>query len=593
MTFTTRPELLGTFGMAASTHWLASQAAMAVLEEGGNAFDAAVAGGLVLHVVEPHLNGLGGDMPLIGHDARRGETFVVCGQGVAPQAATAEAFADLGLDKVPGSGLLAAVVPGTFGAWMRLLAEHGTKRLADVATYAIGYAEAGYPLVAQAVTTISTVAEVFREHWPTSADIYLPGGRVPTPRSRFRNPALAATLRRLVAEGEAAGPDPEAQAETARRAFYEGFVAEAVDRFAGTPVWDESGTPHAGLLTGADLAAWRATVEAPVTADFAGVTVAKTGPWGQGPVLLQQLAILSGFDLADTAPGSPELVHLVVEAAKLAFADREAFYGDPAFVEVPLEALLSAEYAAERRRRISEYPAWGLEPGSPGGRTPVLPALVRAVMAAGADPTAVGGTVGEPTVPRGDTCHIDVVDRWGNAVSATPSGGWLQSSPAVPGLGFALPTRAQMFWLEQGLPNSLAPGKRPRTTLSPGMLLRDGRPYLAFGTPGGDQQDQWVVPFLVNHLVHGLDLQAAIDAPSWHTTHFPSSFYPRQAEPATVKVESRLGGATIGALRSRGHVVDVGGPWSLGRLSAAGFRADGMLMAAANPRGMQGYAVGR
>lgn len=593
MTFTTRPELLGTFGMAATTHWLASQAAMAVLEEGGNAFDAAVAGGLVLHVVEPHLNGLGGDMPLIGHDARRGETFVVCGQGVAPQAATAEAFADLGLEKVPGSGLLAAVVPGAFGAWMGLLAEHGTMPLAEVAKYAVGYAEDGYPLVRQAVTTIGSVADVLREHWPTSAAIYLPGGEVPAPGSRFRNPALAATLRRLVAEAEAAGPDPEAQAEAARRAFYEGFVAEAVDRFARTPVWDESGTPHAGLLSGADLAAWRAGVEAPVTSDFAGVTVAKTGPWGQGPVLLQQLSLLSGFDLADAAPGSPELVHLVVEAAKLAFADREAFYGDPAFVEVPLEALLSEEYATERRRRISEYPAWDLEPGSPAGRPAALPTLVRAAMTAGADPTEPGGTVGEPTVPRGDTCHLDVVDRWGNAVSATPSGGWLQSSPVVPGLGFALPTRAQMFWLEQGLPNSLAPGKRPRTTLSPGMLLREGRPCLAFGTPGGDQQDQWVVPFLVNHLVHGMDLQAAIDAPTWHTTHFPSSFYPREAEPATVKVESRLGDATIGALRSRGHVVDVAGPWSLGRLSAAGFREDGMLVAAANPRGMQGYAVGR
>lgn len=599
MSFTTRPELLGTFGMAASTHWLASQTAMAVLEDGGNAFDAAVAGGLVLHVVEPHLNGLGGDMPLLAHNARTGETFVVCGQGVAPQGATPEAFADLGLDTVPGSGHLAAVVPGTFGAWMRLLAEHGTMRLGDLARYAIGYADDGYPLVAQAVTTISTVAETFRDHWPTSAEVYLRDGKPPAPRSRFRNPALAATLRRLVAEADAAGPDPAAQAEAARRAFYEGFVAEAVDAFARTPVWDDSGEPHAGLLTGADLAAWRAGVEAPVTAEFAGVTVAKTGPWGQGPVLLQQLAVLEGFDLADAAPGSPELVHLVVESAKLAFADREAFYGDPDFTDVPLEALLSAEYAAERRRLVTDYPSWDLVPGSPAGRAPVLPDLVRAAMVAGAESAGAGtdegrtGVVGEPTVPRGDTCHLDVVDRWGNAVSATPSGGWLQSSPVIPGLGFSLPTRAQMFWLQPGLPNSIAPGKRPRTTLSPGLLLRDGKPLLAFGTPGGDQQDQWVVPFLVNHLVHGLDLQASIDAPTWHTTHFPSSFYPRQAEPAGVKVESRLGEATISALRSRGHVVDVGGPWSLGRISAAGFRGDGMLLAAANPRGMQGYAVGR
>ncbi|MDD9207987.1 gamma-glutamyltransferase family protein, partial [Georgenia sp. 10Sc9-8] len=568
--FTSRPELLGTQGMAASTHWLASSAAMSVLERGGNAFDAAVAGGLVLHVVEPHLNGLGGDMPAIAHDQRTGTTFVVNGQGVAPQAACTEAFLSMG--KIPGSGLLPAVVPGAFGAWLLLLREHGTMRLAEVAEYAIDYAENGFPLVEQAVRTITAVSGVFREHWPSSAAIYLPDGEPPAPRGRFRNPDLARTLRRLVAEGEAAGNDREAQLEAARSAFYEGFVAEAIDDFCRTPVWDGTDEAHAGLLTGADLAGWRAGTEPPVTGEFAGMTVAKTGPWGQGPVLLQQLAILEGMDLQDAAPGSPELIHAVVEAAKLAFADREAFYGDPAFVDVPMESLLDHRYAALRRALIGETASRELHPGAPGGHQPVLPAQVIAAMAAAgngrsqADSAPPAGhsalaALGEPTVPRGDTCHIDVVDRWGNAVAATPSGGWLQSSPVVPGLGFALPTRAQMFWLEPDLPNSVAPGKRPRTTLSPGMLLREGKPYLAFGTPGGDQQDQWVVPFLINHLVHGMDLQAAIDAPTWHTTHFPSSFYPRQAEPAGVHVESRIGEGTVVELRRRGHDVHVTGPW--------------------------------
>lgn len=593
--FTTRPELLGTFGMVASTHWLASASGMAVLEAGGNAFDAAVATGLVLHVVEPHLNGIGGDMPAICFDARSGRTFVVCGQGVAPAAATPAAFAGLNMDAIPGTGLLPATVPGTFGAWMLMLERYGTMRLRDVLQYARHYAARGYPLIAQAATTIAGVADVFATRWPSSAAIYLPDGVAPAARSRFANPALVATFTRILDEAEAAGASREVQIEAARRAFYSGFVAEAIDDFLREPSWDATGDAHRGLLTGSDLDAWRAEEEDPITADFAGVRIAKTNAWGQGPMLLEQLGILAHVDLASMGPGSADLVHAVVEAAKLALADREAFYGDPRHVDVPIAELVSVEYAAQRAQLVGEVADPGLRPGSPGGRAPRLPEQVRRAMVDGgawADGPATPGQ-GEPTVARGDTCHLDVVDRWGNVVSATPSGGWLQSSPAVPGLGFALGTRAQMFWLEEGLPGSLAPGRRPRTTLSPGLALRDGRPYLAFGTPGGDQQDQWTVPFLLNHLVFGMDLQAAIDAPNWHSTHAPSSFHPRVAEPLGVRAESRLGAHVLTELRRRGHVVTESGPWSLGRISAAGIRDDGMLMAAANPRGMQGYAVGR
>ncbi|ACQ78727.1 Gamma-glutamyltransferase [Beutenbergia cavernae DSM 12333] len=608
-TFTTRPELLGTTGMVASTHWLASASGMAVLERGGNAFDAAVAAGLVLHVVEPHLNGVGGDMPLIAHDASASRTFVLCGQGSAPAGATIEAYRDLGLDLVPGTSHLAAVVPGAFGAWMHLLGRYGTLPLREVAQYAIGYARDGFPLVPQAATTIEAVADVFAEHWTASAEIYLgrgPGRRgAPAPRSRFANPLLAETLERLVAEGEAAGAGAAAQAEGARRAFYSGFVAEAVDAFVRTPAWDGVGgedARHAGFLTADDLDAWRPSEEEPVTTAFGGLEIAKPGMWSQGPVLLAQLAMLERAGVADLAPGSPELVHLAVEVAKLAFADREAFYGDSLDADAPdavvsAPALLDPAYLAERVALLGETAADGLRPGSPGGRTPRLAEhVVRAMADGGAWPdglTTPRVGEGEPTVARGDTCHLDVVDRWGNVVSATPSGGWLQSSPAVPGLGFALPTRAQMFWLEPGLPASLRPGRRPRTTLSPGMALRDGRPAFAFGTPGGDQQDQWPVPFLVQHLLHGANLQAAIDAPSWHSTHVPSSFAPREAEPMGVRAEPRLGAAVLDDLRGRGHVVTEAGPWALGRISAAGMREDGMLVAAANPRGMQGYAVGR
>ncbi|WP_051154705.1 gamma-glutamyltransferase family protein [Ruania albidiflava] len=590
--------------MVASTHWLASATGMSVLERGGNAFDAAVATGLVLHVVEPHLNGVGGDLPALGHDARTGRTFVVCGQGVSPAAATAQACTALGIEDIPGTGLLPATVPGAFGAWLLMLSRYGTMRLREVAEPAIGYARNGYPLVAQAAATIAGVAPIFTEHWTSSAEIYLPGGRAPGPRQRFANPRLADTLDRLVTEGEAAGPGREQQIEGARRAFYSGFVAEAIDAFCATEQVDGSvvGPPgvdghsrHCGLLTGADLDTWRATEEAPLAVDFAGHQVVKTGPWGQGPVLLQQLAMLQAAGVDRLAPGSADLVHLVVEVAKLAFADREAFYGDPDHVQVPVAALLSRRYAAERAALVGSVADRTLRPGSPGGSSPRLAVRVQQAMVDGGpwpDGLASPGQ-GEPTVARGDTCHLDVVDQWGNVVAATPSGGWLQSSPVVPGLGFSLGTRGQMFWVEQGLSSSIGPRRRPRTTLSPGMVLREGKPYLAFGTPGGDQQDQWVVPFLVNHLVHGTDLQAAIDAPSWHSTHWPSSFAPRVAEPAGVRAEDRLGQQVLNDLAGRGHRVSAAPAWSLGRISAAGIRADGMLMAAANPRGMQGYAVGR
>ena len=596
--FTTRPELAGTFGMVASTHWLASATGLAVLELGGNAFDAAVAAGLVLQVVEPHMNGPAGEVPVIGFDAGRGETFVLDGQGPAPAAATRQAFAGLGLDLVPGTGLLAACVPAAFGTWMLLLARHGRLPLRDVLKYAIGYARDGYPMPAPASAVIGAMAGPFREHWPSSAEVYLRGGP-PAPGSRFANPALAAVYTRILAEGEAAGSDREAQIEAARRAFYEGFVAEAIAAYlARAEVMDSTGRPHRGLLAGADLAAWRASAEPPVTLEYAGLTVCKTGPWGQGPVFLQQLALLAGFDLAAMSPGRAEFIHTVVECAKLAFADREAWYGDPRFSPVPLAELLSPQYAAQRRQLVGAAASGELRPGSPAGVAPVLPGYALAAAgqpAPGAGEPVAADTRGGLTIPglgAGDTCHLDVADRFGNLVSATPSGGWLQSSPVIPGLGFCLGTRAQMFTLTPGLASTLAPGRRPRTTLSPGLALRDGEPYLAFGTPGGDQQDQWALAFFLNHVHFGMNLQEAIDAPAFHTDHFPSSFYPRGSLPRSLAAEARLAEPVLAELRRRGHAVTVQPPWSLGRVSAVS-RRDGMLRAGANARGMQGYAAGR
>lgn len=574
--FTTRPELVGTFGMVSSTHWLASAAGMRILEAGGNAFDAAVAAGFTLQVVEPHLNGPAGEVPIL-FAPTGGPVRVIAGQGPAPAAATIQAFTDLGLDLVPGTGLLAACVPGAFDAWLRLLAEHGTARLADVLEPALAYAEGGFPVLPGIAAGVASVAERFRTDWPSSAEVWLSGGAPPAAGSRFRLPGLAATYRRIVNLAEAAGPGREAQIEAARRAWSQGFVAEAIDAWCATAeVADTSGRRHRGLLTGDDLAGFVAPEEEPTSVEYQDWRVHKTRPWGQGPVMLQQLRLLAADDLAALDPVGPDFVHLVVEAAKLAFADREAWYGDG---EVPLAELLSPEYARARRELIGPDASYELRPGSPGGRAPVLP------------PAPAGAAAGSGEPELGDTCHVSVVDRWGNTVAATPSGGWLQSSPVIPELGFPLGTRAQMFWLTEGLPASLAPGKRPRTTLTPSLAEHADGGRLAFGTPGGDQQDQWSTTFFLR-LVHGRNLQEAIDAPMFHTAHMPSSFYPRTASPGELHVEARL--PARDELARRGHRLVVHPDWSLGRLSAV--RRDpgtGLLYAGANPRGMQGYAAGR
>jgi gamma-glutamyltranspeptidase/glutathione hydrolase len=596
--FTTRPEILGNFGVVASTHWLATAAGMAMLEKGGNAFDAAVAAGFALQVVEPHMNGPGGDAPILLWDSTRESVDVICGQGVAPELATIERYRDYGLDLVPAAGLLAAVVPGAFDAWLLLLRDYGTLRLHEVMEHAIGYAERGYPLVPQICATIASVQQLFEDEWVTSAETYLPDGDVPRPGSLFRNLDLVHCWRRIILEAESATANREGQIDAARRIWAEGFVAEAIDSYCRTTEsMDSSGRRHGGLLRGGDMAKWRATVEKPLTFDYHGHTVCKCGPWSQGPVFLQQLALLSGYDIGAMDPLGEEFVHTVTECAKLAFADREAFYGDPNHVNVPLHMLLGAPYNDLRRKLVTAQASADLRPGElPGFGGSIRLALEQRAGLEGEYDTMGGG---EPTrtefadaPPRGDTCHIDVIDRHGNMVSATPSGGWLQSSPIIPSLGFCLGSRAQMFWLDPDSPSALAPGRRPRTTLTPSLALRDGRPYMAFGTPGGDQQDQWSVTFFLRHVHHRMNLQQAIDAPMFHTDHMPSSFWPRNRAPASLTIEGRFGTKTAKALRKRGHEVTVAGDWDLGRLSAA-TRDGGLLKVAANPRGMQGYAIGR
>lgn len=620
---TTRPTLEGTFGMTASTHWIATACMQSVLERGGNAFDAATAGAFVLHVVEPHLNGPGGDMTAILATAADTTPVVVMGQGSAPAGASIAHYRAEGLTAVPGTGALAAAVPLAVDAWLLVLQEKGTWELEDVLAYAIDCAEQGHPVLARVSAQIDTVAQTFTEHWPSSAALWMPDGAAPHPGQLIRNPEYAAVLRDLVAAGADSGagigadgaagselPDGrelpsepelpggrEARIAAARERWRAGPVAQAIAEFVRTPHRHSDGADHAGVMTLEDLAGAEAFFEPAVTTTFRGWTVAKTGAWGQGPALLETLGILEGFPDEQLDPSTERGAHNVLEALKLALADRDAHFGD---ADVDLDRLFSPDHLAARRALISETASHEFRPSLLGGAPSALPPLFTEDELARrtGGPVDLGGT-GEPTVrptgeARGDTCHLDVVDRWGNIISATPSGGWLQSSPAIPGLGFCLGTRLQMMWMDERMPSALRPGKRPRTTLTPTLVLRDGEPVLACGSPGGDQQDQWQLLFLLRVLVGGLELQQAIDAPALHTLSMPGSFWPRTWSPGRAAVEDRLGDEVIAALEARGHEVVRAGDWLLGRLSCVMRDPDtGILRAAANSRGAQGYAAGR
>lgn len=612
--FTTRPEIRGTFGVVASTHWLGTAVGMGILERGGNAFDAACGSAFTLQLAEPHLNGPLGEVPVIFWSEREQRSRVLCGQGVSPAKATLDHFRSRGLHLVPGTGLAPATVPGAFDAWMQLLRDYGTMRLRDVLEPAIGYAKNGVPLVPRIVQAISAVEQLFKDEWPGSAAIYLPDGRPPSVRGLLRNPSVAALYTKVVEQAERASGDRDAQIEAARRSWYKGFVADAIDQFCrDTPVIDTTGARHTGFLSADDMARWQATYEDPVTTDFGRYRIAKCGFWSQGPTLLQSLAILRGTDIAKMDANGPDFMHHVTEALKLGLADRDTWYGDPNHVDVPAAALLSETYAAERRALIGLNASYEHRPGAPGGRGRPFPDWLACKRDVKMDQYFHG--LGEPTFAElpnevrdddeveadgrlnGDTVHFDIIDRWGNMVTATPSGGWLSSSPVIPALGCPLGTRGQMFWFEDGHPSVLAPNKRPRTTLSPTLAFRDGKPWAVFGTPGGDQQEQWSLMVFLRVALHGLNWQEAIDAPSWHTKHNPTSFWPRQAQPGMLAVESRWPADVLHALARRGHKITVGEPWSEGRLTACAREdlAGGgrLLKAAANPRGMQGYAAGR
>lgn len=398
------------------------------------------------------------------------------------------------------------------------------------------------------------------------------------------------------AEAAARGKGRMAGIEAARDAFYKGEIAERiVDFITRNPVEDATGTAHAGLLSVEDLAEWHATVEEPVSLRYRDLDVHKCPPWTQGPVFQQQLAILEGYDLKALGHNSPEYLHLLIESAKLAFADREAYYGDPRFDRVPLDVLLSKEYAAKRRGLIGQEASRELRPGDVGRGVPAYATFDvagdnrRALQVAARSVKELG--LGHAHV--GDTTHLDAVDREGNMVAATPSGGWIGDSPVIQGLGFPLGTRGQMFYLNPNRPNALAPRKRPRATLTPSLVTRDGEPFMVFGTPGGDGQDQWTLQFFLNYVEFGMNIQEALDAPTLHSVHFPSSFYPRKAYPGRVEAEARIPREVLAALERRGHEVGLLDGWANGK--AMGIRYDKerrVILGGVSPRRLIGYALG-
>jgi gamma-glutamyltranspeptidase/glutathione hydrolase len=587
-TFTTRPTLMGSFGMVAAGHYLAAAAGLRVLERGGNAVDAGVTAGIALSVLKPHDNGIGGEAPTLiapapgsaNADPAR-PVVAINGQGWAPRRATIDYYRSLGIDVIPGDGYLPATVPGAFGAYATALLRYGTIGIDEALAPAIDLAESGFPMYPPLDDAIARYAQRFRDEWPTTAAIYLAGGTVPKIGQLIRNPDWATAFKAVASAAiRERSRGREAGIQAALDYFYRGPIAERIATFIRSkPVRDASGRAHLGLIEASDFAEYETRVEAPVSFDFRGTRVFKCGPWNQGPVFLQQLALLANADLERLGHNSADYIHTVAEAAKLAFADREAYYGDPAFVDVPLDRLLSPEYNRARFALIDPARANGEQ----------RPGKLRARPAAGWQPSRAA----DPNDYVGDTTHVDVIDRWGTLFSCTPSGGWIPTSPVIAGLGFPIGTRGQMFRLDPSHPNALQPKKRPRTTLTPSIAFRADQPWLAFGTPGGDTQDQSSLQFFLNVVVFGMSLQEAIDAPTFWSEHHPNSFYPRASYPNRLAVETRLDTLVLAELARRGHELRPVGDWSGSSVSACAWDpATGLISAAASPRGLASYVMG-
>ncbi|MDR7419255.1 MAG: gamma-glutamyltransferase family protein [Armatimonadota bacterium] len=579
----TRPVIRGRHLVVSCGHYLAALAGMRMRDLGGNAVDAGVAMAFAQAVLEPQSYGFGGEVPMLIYVAAERRVVAINGNTRAPAAATIEEFRRRGVTLIPGDGFLPAGVPAAPDALITALDRYGTLSLRDVLAPAVELAANGFPMYETMREAIVRHEARLRHEWPWSGALFLPGGRVPEVGDTWRNPDLARTFERLIeAEHNARSAGRSAALRAARDRFYAGDIAREILAFQrDTRLRDGAGFESSGLLTADDFATFETRIEEAVRLTYRGVEVFKCGPWSQGPVFLQQLALLEGFDLRGMGHNSADYLHTVLEAGKLAFADREQYYGDPRFVHVPLRGLLSPAYAAARRALIDPRRAsMAMRPGDPYPHEGV-------VAPEGLEPV-------EGRAWTGGTTGTRAVDAAGNMFSATPSGAWFRSSPIIPELGFCLGTRCQMFWLhDERHPNALRPRKQPRTTLTPSLAMKAGRPWLVFGTPGGDQQDQWTLQFFLNVVDFGMDLQDAIDAPSFHSLHFPSSFYPREAKAGAVVMEARMHADVVAELRARGHTVDLVPGWSINFTTAVAIDTErGLIEGAASSRGERNYAMG-
>jgi gamma-glutamyltranspeptidase/glutathione hydrolase len=533
------PRVFGRRGAIASEHTLSALAGIEILQAGGNAIDAAMAATLVEGVVNPQMHTIGGECPILVHQAGTGRVVCINGNMVAPGAATPAAFRDRGLTAIPPEGVLAAGVPGAFGAVIEALLRFGSLPFFGVAA----------------------LAEKFRTVWPGSAAVYLHDGAVPPEGAAILNPALADTFQYLSDESRTGSREDGLRA--AFRAFYQGDVAAAIADYVAA---------HEGLLTRDDLARFTVPVEGTASVTFGGATLHKSGPWNQGPALLQTLSILKGFDLHGMGHNSAAYLHTVIEAVKLAWADREQFYADPDFIRVPIDTLLSDAYGAKRAALVEAGASRVMRPGDPWRDGALLPA----------DERLGGAAWGAGTV------HVDAMDQAGHACAATPSGAWIRHGEVMPALGFPLGTRLSNCQLAQGFPNVVAPYKRPRTTISPSLAMKGDQPWLAFGSMGGDQQDQWQLQFYLNRCVFGMTLQQAIEAPKFSSEHFPAQFHPHEWALNRVRIEPDVGEAALAGLRQAGHDIDVAPSWTEGFLCATERNPDtGMLEAGCDPRGVR------
>jgi gamma-glutamyltranspeptidase / glutathione hydrolase len=536
---TVRSEVRAAHGVVAAGRTFTVDAGARVLASGGSAIDAGVASIFAAAVVEISHFGLGGEAPIVLYSARDRKVIVISGQGPAPRAATPELFAAKGV--IPGNGPLGATIPAAVDSASIALARYGTRSLSDVLAPAIELAD-GFPMYEFLHHYLET-ERAATEIYPWSKSTYYPGGRVTPAGEIFRQPNLAATLRAMAAgekDALARGATREAAIEAARDVFYKGPIAREM-----ASAVREAG----GVMTEADLASYHGRVEEPAAAPYRGYTIYKAGFWTQGPALLQTLRILQGFDLHAMGPGSADALHTTVEAIKLAYADRDRYYGDPEFARVPGEMLLSEPYATMRRALIDERRAsLAQRPGDPlRGTAELPPALLRAVR----PPIASA-----PLKETGDTTSVQTADAQGNLFSATPSSGWLLGGAFVAGrTGVPMSNRMQAFSLDPESPNLVAGGKRPRTTLTPTIVLKDGRPFLAIGTPGGDSQDQQILLVLLNIIDFGMDVQAAIEAPRVNSLHPVSSFEDHRALPGVLEAEATLAPSVLAELAARGHVL--------------------------------------